>query len=110
MGQSWPAINEIRRQVNELEGRRQIQEGLRVAEQQKPTRDQPLVQVVDDAAARAGVEVDEHVPAEDDIDPSKGGSLHAVEQIQMTEVAGLPQPICDVRAVFPLDEVRRAEV
>src|SRR6185295_6542311 len=95
--------------MNELERRREVQERLRVSEEQVASGRKTFVEIVDDAPPRAGVEVDEHVAAEHDIDTSQRGRLHAVEQVQVSEVANAPQCVGDVRAVFPFYEVGRPE-
>src|SRR6185295_4584254 len=77
------SIDEVVAQVNELEGGRHVEERLGVAEEQEAARQEALVERVDDAAPRGVVEVDEDVPAEDDVDAPDHGGARRVEQVQL---------------------------
>src|SRR5262252_2214545 len=76
-----------------------------MSEEQIASGAQPFVQIVDDPATGTRIEVDEHVAAEHGVYAPEGRGLDTVQQIQMSEVAGLPQPVDHVMSVFPLDEV-----
>src|SRR5262245_39246946 len=62
------SVNHIVLQVHQIERGRQVDQRLRVAEQQIAAADQLAMQRRDHLLARRLIEVDEHVAAEDDVD------------------------------------------
>jgi hypothetical protein len=67
------SIHEVFTEVDELEGGRDVEQRLGVAEEEEAAGEEALVEHLDHAATRGVVEVDEHVAAKDHVDSTDDG-------------------------------------
>src|SRR4051812_34830341 len=77
------SVDEVFLQVQELEGRRYIQQRLGMAEQEHTAGNETFVEHLDDALSCRRVEIEDHVPTEDDIASSYEVRTFLVEQVHL---------------------------
>jgi hypothetical protein len=93
----------------QLERGRQVDQRLGVPEQQVSAGSQLLLEGVDHGALAFGVEVDQHVPAQDHVERPEQRDLRAIHQVQVDEIHVLLDVVGDAPDAVLLGEVARAQ-
>src|SRR5262249_56032630 len=90
-------------------GARVVDQRLGVAEQQVASGPEPLEEGLDRPALAAGVEVDDDVSTQDDVDRAEQRELRAVEEVQLDEVDLPLDLVVDAEAALAGTEVALAQ-